>query len=148
MPAVLQLQQDHGSDAQNLAKVFNRTYPGCTGHYAVFTLKGRAPSPVLTGKTIYPEAFSESANCPSADKAHSVFVTVSQKVKTFGATTVAGIGDGAVLATSHSKTANSYVIFWQDGAVLASLQLSGPAGDTHISVAETKLLARRQVARA
>jgi hypothetical protein len=147
MPASLQLQENHSNDAQNLATVFNRTYPGCTGHYAVFTLHGRPPSPVLTGKTIYPEVFSESANCPSVDKARAIFQGVAKRVKTFGATTVSGIGNAAILASSSSKTANSYVIFWQDQSILASVQLSGPADDAHISVAEAKLLARRQIAR-
>ncbi|HVC68848.1 MAG TPA: hypothetical protein VNC61_01155 [Acidimicrobiales bacterium] len=145
LPASLGLKQNNSDAAQNLAKVFNQTYPGCVGHYAVFTLQGRSPSPVLTGKTIYPQVFSESATCGSSAKAQSVFAEVSKKVTKFGASSVSGIGDSAFLARSKSKTANSYVIFWRDGAVLASVQLSGPVGNKKISVAETKLLARRQV---
>jgi hypothetical protein len=146
MPSNLKLKQNQSDVAQNLAKVFNKTYPGCTGTYAVFTLDGRKPTPVLSGKTIYPQVFSESATCPNVAEAQSVFDGVAKKVKTFGAKTLTGIGDGAFLATSATKTATSYVIFWRDGAVLASVQLSGPARDTRITAAETKLLAHRQIA--
>jgi len=146
MPSSLRLKQNNSGVAQNLAKVFNKTYPDCTGTYAVFTLGGRPPTPVLTGTTIYPQVFSESAACPSTAKATSVFQGVVTKVKTFGAKTLTGIGDGAILATSTSAKASSYVIFWQKGPVLASVQLSGPVGDSRISVAETELLAHRQIA--
>lgn len=66
----------------------------------------------------------------------------------FGAVTVKGVGDDAFVAHSSSKTANSYDIFWRHGAVLASVQLSGPVGDSHISTAETKQLALLQLSRA
>lgn len=148
MPAALHLKQITTQEEKSLAAVFNKTYPGCVSHYAVLTLHGRPPSPVLSGKTIYPEVFSESATCPSTDKAHSVFQGIAKKVKGFGASTVSGIGDAAILNTSRSATARSYIVFWQDGSVLASVQLSGPAGDTQISVATTKDLARRQIAAA
>jgi hypothetical protein len=147
LPANLKLQQNNSDVARNLATVFNKTYPGCTGTYAVFTLHGRTPTPPLSG-TIYPQVYSESATCPDVATAQSVFSGVVKRVTTFGATTLSGIGDGAILATSKSETGNahSYVIFWRDGAVLASVQLSGPTSDHLITVAETRLLAHRQIA--
>jgi hypothetical protein len=147
IPASLQLQENHSSAAQNLAKAFNQSFPGCIGRYAVFTLKARPTSPVLAGSKIYPQLFAESATCASTGKAQSVFAEVSARAKTFGVTTVTGVGDSAFLSHSSSKTANSFDIFWRAGPVLASIQLSGPVADKQISVAETTLLARRQVAR-
>jgi hypothetical protein len=146
LPANLPLKLNNSNVSKNLAKVFNKTYPGCSGTYAVFTQAGRAPTPVLSGKKIYPQVFSESASCPSTEKAHTVFLGVVKKVKTFGATSLSGIGDGAILATSKTAKANSFVIFWQDGPVLASVQLSGSTSDKRISLAETKELAHRQIA--
>ena len=90
--------------------------------------------------------YSESANCTSDATAQSVFQGVVKKVTSFGAKTITGVGDGAILATSSSGKANSDVIFWRKGSVLASVQLSGPASDSRISVAETELLAHRQIA--
>jgi hypothetical protein len=147
IPAALHLEQSHSSKAQGLARVFDQTYPGCTGYYAVFTLRGRDPTPVLEGSTIYPQAFSESAVCPSTDKARSLFTGISKKVATFGARTLTGVGDAAILTTSSSNSANSYDVFWQDGVYLASIQLAGPKSDPTISAAEATLLAHRQIAR-
>jgi len=147
MPASLQLRQTDSGTAQNLAKVVSQTYPGCPGQSAIFTLKGRLPSPVLTGKTIYTQVFSESATCASTAKAEAVFQTVSTRAKTFGATTFTGVGDAAFLTRSSSATARSFDIFWRHGRELASVQLSGSVGNKEITVAETTLLARRQVAR-
>ena len=146
VPAVLQLKQGNTQAALSLASEFNKTYPGCTAAYAVFTLDGRRTTPVLTGKVIYPQLFSESADCPSASKASAVFETVVKRVTSFGAKTITGIGDGAILATSATAKANSYTIFWRHGVTLASVQLAGPAGDSHITAAETELLARHQIA--
>jgi hypothetical protein len=146
VPAVLQLKQGNPQAALSLASEFNKTYPGCTGVYAVFTLDGRRTTPVLTGKTIYPQLFSESADCPSAAKASAVFESVVKRVTTFGAKTITGIADGAILATSNTATANSYTIFWRDGVTLASVQLAGPVGNRHITAAEAELLAHHQIA--
>jgi hypothetical protein len=146
IPANLQLKQNNSNVAQSLAKVFNQTYPECTGTYAVFTLHGRAPTPALSGKTIYPQVYSESANCPSAASAQKSFQGVVTKVKSFGAKSLSGIGDGAILAASNTAAGKSYVIFWQDGATLASVQFSGPKSDKLLTEAETALLARRQIA--
>jgi hypothetical protein len=147
IPAALHLQQTQSGTAQSLNQVVSQTYPGCTAQSAVFTVNGRSPSPVLTGTTIYRQVFSESATCPSAAKAESVFQALFTRVKTFGATTVTGVGDAAFLTRSTSAKALSFDIFWRHGAILGSVQLSGPVADKFITVAETTVLARRQLAR-
>jgi hypothetical protein len=139
------MKQNNSKVAQNLAAVFTKTYPGCVATYAVFTLNGRAPTPALTGK-IYPQVESESANCPSTAKAQAVFQGIVAKIKSFGAKSISGIGDGAIETTSTNGGAVDYVIFWQDGPALASVQLSGKASDSQITAAETELLAHRQIA--
>jgi hypothetical protein len=126
--------------------VFNQTYKGCTGHYAVFTEGGRKPTPALSGKVIYTQVISESATCPSVAKATSVFRTVSQKVNGFGGSTLKGIGDGAFLVPASAAKANSWVIFWRHGLILASVELVGSNKNKLITQAETERLAHRQIA--
>ena len=125
--------------------MFNQTYPGCAGQYAVFTVKGRPPSPVLTGKTIYPQVFSESATCPTAARAKSVFATASKKVERAGGRAFGGLADAAVLAHMVTARADEYALFWRDRSVLGFVQLTGPRGLSSITAAGTELLARRQV---
>lgn len=146
IPAALKLKQNNSDRAQNLATAFNQTYQGCTGHYAVFTEGGRKPTPALTGKTIYTQVFSESASCPSVAKATSEFRTVAARVEGFGGTTVKGIGDAAFIVPAQSSSAMSYVLFWREGPLLASVQLVGSRKNKLITKTEIELLAKRQIA--
>ncbi len=149
LPASMGLAGNHSATAVNLGKAFGQAYPGCAGHFAVFTVDGRTPTPVSSGTTISPEVFSEAARCRSSDQAAVVFRHTAGEVEAnnVGGTPVTGVGTGAVVASMDTKRANEYAIFWEDGTSLGFVQLSGPVGDRAITVGEIEVLARRQIAR-
>jgi hypothetical protein len=149
LPASLALEENQSVTAVNLGKALTQTYPGCSGHFAAFTVGGQVPTPVATGTKIVAEVFSESSSCSSATKATSVFATAAREieVKKVGGIPLSGIGDGAVIAHIHSSRADEYALFWRTGSELGFIQLSGPAGNRSISTGQIKTLARRQIAR-
>lgn len=148
LPASMGLAGNHSATAVNLGKAFGQAYPGCAGHFAVFTVDGRTPTPVSAGTTISPEVFSEAARCRSTDQAATVFRHTAGEVEAnnVGGTPVSGVGAEAVVAAMDTKRANEYALFWKDGTSLGFIQLSGPVGDRAITIGEIKVLARRQIA--
>jgi hypothetical protein len=149
LPSSLALLQNHSVTAVGLGRTFGHTYRGCPGHFAVFTEKGRTPTPVSAGAEIFTELFSESSLCPSATAARSAFARAAASVeaKAVAGTPVSGLGDTAVVATVKTDRAVEYALFWKAGRVLGFIQLSGPKGAMGITVAQVKALARRQMAR-
>jgi hypothetical protein len=144
----LALAENHSNTAVNLGKALTQVYPGCVGHFAVFTDHGRVPTSDATGPTSR-EVFSEASLCPSADKATSVFDRAARavEVKKVGGRAISGMADAAVLAQFRGGGAHEYALFVRDGSVLGFVQLTGPSGDPTVTATEIKVLARRQLAR-
>jgi hypothetical protein len=144
----LGLRQSNAAPAHSLGDVYRQVFPGCPARFAAFTEAGRAPTPVSVGTTIFVQAYEETASCAGAGKAQADFHRDAgeTEAKRIGGTPLSGIGSEAVTASMPTSRAREYVIFWRDGTRLGFVQLSGPVGDSRISVAETEALARGQIA--
>ncbi|HEY5252956.1 MAG TPA: hypothetical protein VIJ09_14920 [Acidimicrobiales bacterium] len=145
----LGLTENRSSTTVNLGKALSQTYPGCVAHFTAFTERGRTPSPVATGTTIFPEVFSEASACTSVAQATAVFARAARQVevKKVGGKALAGMADAAVMARIETGRAHEYALFWRNGPVLGFIQLSGPADNPAISADQIKVLGRRQIAR-
>jgi hypothetical protein len=149
IPHSLGLAENHSDTSVNLGKSLSQAYPGCSGHFAAFTVGGRVPTPDTPGTKIYLEVFSESSSCRDAAKATTIFAKAAKAVeeKNVGGTPLSGIGDSGVIARAQTGGADDYALFWRNGAELGFIELSGPARNRSISTGQIKTLARRQVDR-